>query len=124
MREGGRVLLVSSGVCAPGNNVPGSFGYKVTKAALNQFGRALAQEIRDRGIVVVAVSPGPTDTAMLRASFTAGRTKLDPSNARPARESARAMLATVEAATVETSGSFFDADGRPYSGPDGLPPSA
>ena len=33
------------------------------------------------------------------------------------------MLNTVEQATLDTSGSFWDAEGPPYAGPDGLPPS-
>jgi NAD(P)-dependent dehydrogenase (short-subunit alcohol dehydrogenase family) len=122
MRPGSRILLVSSGVVAPGTSVPGSFGYKVTKAALNQFGRALAQELRDREIVVATVTPGPTNTAMLRASHAAGRTKFNPADAPEPSESARRMFDILEAATLETSGSFWNFTGDAYLGPDGLPP--
>jgi NAD(P)-dependent dehydrogenase (short-subunit alcohol dehydrogenase family) len=123
MDTGSRVLLVSSGVVAPGNNVPGSFGYKVTKAALNQFGRALAQELRSREIIVATVTPGPTNTAMLRASHAAGRTVFDPADAPEPRVSARRLLDVVEAATLETSGSFWNFTGDAFLGPDGLPPA-
>lgn len=123
MSSGSRIALVSSGVAAPGLNVPGSFGYKVTKAALNQLGRALAHELADRGIIVAIVTPGPTNTAMLRASFEAGRTRFDPGQAPDARESAGRMLAVIDAATLETSGSFWSHTGGIYVGPDGLPPA-
>jgi NAD(P)-dependent dehydrogenase (short-subunit alcohol dehydrogenase family) len=124
MGAGSRILLVSSGVSAPGPRPAGSFGYKVTKAALNQFGRALALELVQREIVVAIVSPGATNTAMLRASFDAGRTAFDPSQAPEPRVSAQCMLDVVESATVETSGSFWNFTGEAYTGPDGLPPTA
>ena len=124
MHPGSRILLVSSGVTAPGLNVPGSFGYKVTKAALNQFGRALAHELASREIAVAVVSPGPTNTAMLQMSYAAGRTRLDPAEAPGPLESAARMLGVVGAVTLETSGSFWAHTGEVYSGPDGLPPAA
>jgi NAD(P)-dependent dehydrogenase (short-subunit alcohol dehydrogenase family) len=123
MDAGGRILLVSSGVSAPGRNVPGSFGYKIAKAALNQFGRALAGELAERGILVAIVSPGPTNTALLRASFESGRTKFDPSDAPEPRESAARLLGVLESLTPESSGSFWSHLGEAYLGPDGAPPA-
>lgn len=123
MREGSSVLLVSSGISAPGPHIPGSLAYKVTKGALNHFGRSLAGELRPRGIVVAIASPGPTNTAMLRASYEAGRTRFDPGDAPEARESAQRLLAAVAGATLENSGSFWAHNGELYLGPDGAPPA-
>ena len=44
---------------------PGASFYAASKAAIEQFTKALAKEIGGRGITVNAVSPGFTDTAML-----------------------------------------------------------
>jgi NAD(P)-dependent dehydrogenase (short-subunit alcohol dehydrogenase family) len=123
MEAGSRIALVSSGAAAPGPNAAGSFGYKVTKAAVNQFGRSLAGELAPRGIVVAIVNPGPTNTDLLRMSFDAGRTAFDPAGAPSPDETAARMLATVAAATLETSGSFWNHTGGVYVGPDGLPPA-
>jgi NAD(P)-dependent dehydrogenase (short-subunit alcohol dehydrogenase family) len=124
LRAGSRIALVSSGASAPGPNTAGSFGYKVTKAAVNQLGRSLASELREREIVVAIVNPGPTNTALLNMSFAAGRTRFDPSTAPDARESAARMLGTIAAATLETSGTFWNHTGGVFAGPDGIPPSS
>jgi NAD(P)-dependent dehydrogenase (short-subunit alcohol dehydrogenase family) len=116
-------MLVSSGASAPGPSAAGSFGYKITKAAVNQFGRSLARELAARGIIVAIVNPGPTDTGLLQMSFAAGRTAFDPSTAPSAGETAARMLATLADATPETSGSFWNHTGGVYLGPDGLPPA-
>jgi NAD(P)-dependent dehydrogenase (short-subunit alcohol dehydrogenase family) len=124
MRAGSRIALVSSGASAPGPNVAGSFGYKVTKAAVNQFGRSLARELASREIIVAIVNPGPTNTALLRMSFDSGRTRFDPSGAPAADESAGRMLGTIGAATLATSGTFWNHTGGIYLDPDGIPPAS
>jgi NAD(P)-dependent dehydrogenase (short-subunit alcohol dehydrogenase family) len=124
MGAGSRIALVSSGASAPGPNAAGSFGYKVTKAAVNQFGRSLARELAPRGIVVAIVNPGPTRTGLLQMSFDAGRTSFDPAGAPSPDESAARLLGTIASATLETSGSFWNHTGGVYVGPDGLPPAA
>jgi NAD(P)-dependent dehydrogenase (short-subunit alcohol dehydrogenase family) len=123
MLPGARVLLVSSGASAPGPQLPGSFGYKATKAALNQLGRSLAHEVAARGILVAVVSPGPTNTALLHASYEAGRTTFDPSEAPDARTSATRLLDTMAATASASSGSFWAHTGEVYYGPDGYPPA-
>jgi 3-oxoacyl-[acyl-carrier protein] reductase len=59
-RPGGRVVLMSSGQhLAP---MAQELGYAVSKGALHQATRTLADELVDRGITVNTVNPGPTDT--------------------------------------------------------------
>jgi NAD(P)-dependent dehydrogenase (short-subunit alcohol dehydrogenase family) len=123
MRAGSRIALVSSGASAPGPSAAGSFGYKVTKAAVNQFGRSLARELAARGIVVAIVNPGPTRTDLLQMSFAAGRTAFDPAGAPSPGESAARLLGTIDAAPLESSGTFWNHTGGIYVGPDGLPPA-
>jgi NAD(P)-dependent dehydrogenase (short-subunit alcohol dehydrogenase family) len=122
MTAGSRILLVSSGAAKPGLNVPGSFGYKITKAALNQYGRLLAAELAPRGIVIAIVTPGPTNTDLNRRYYDEGLLTRNPSDMRSPAESARLMLDVAEAATLQTSGAFWSDSGEVLVGPDGVPP--
>lgn len=59
-RDGGRVILMTSGQhLAP---MTTEVAYAVTKGALHQATKTLADELIDRRITVNTVNPGPTDT--------------------------------------------------------------
>ena len=58
----GRIVNLSSVVARMGN--PGQTNYAATKAGIEGFTRALAQEVGSRGITVNAVAPGFIDTDM------------------------------------------------------------
>ena len=60
LRDGGRIVNISSGGTVTGG--PGAGLYLGAKAAVEQFGLALAKELGPRGIRVNAVLPGLTDT--------------------------------------------------------------
>lgn len=115
LEAGAKIALISSGVVnpyAPGRRTPAMYGYKMSKAALNEFAIALANELRARGIIVMVLDPGPMDTALLRRVFDAGCTSFDPR--RDGQDSdvvARALLGQIEVATLESSGRWFSADG-------------
>ena len=60
LRDGGRIVNISSGGTVTGG--PGAGLYLGAKAAVEQFGLALAKELGPRAITVNAVLPGLTDT--------------------------------------------------------------
>ena len=59
-RPGGRVVLMTSGQHL--GPMSGEVAYAISKGALHQATRTLADELIDRGITVNTVNPGPTDT--------------------------------------------------------------
>lgn len=63
LRDNGRIVAISTG--ATFTSGPNSGAYCGSKAALEQFTRALAKELGHRGITANTVSPGFTDTDML-----------------------------------------------------------
>lgn len=70
-RAGGRVLLFTSGQhLAPMSR---EVAYAVSKGALHQATRTLAEELADRGITVNTVNPGPTDTGWGLGDHEPGR---------------------------------------------------
>ena len=78
LRDGGAIILVGS--LASEKVLAGHAVYAGSKAAIGAFARSWAIELKDRGIRVNVLSPGPVDTAILdklgvppeeRASFTA-----------------------------------------------------
>lgn len=66
LRDGGRIINLSTlNTVVPG---PGIALYAASKAALEQFAAVAAREYGGRGITVNCVSPGATDTEMLRGA--------------------------------------------------------
>jgi 3-oxoacyl-[acyl-carrier protein] reductase len=63
MTDGGRIVSISTGGTVSAS--PTASIYAGSKAAVEQFTKALAKEIGGRGITVNVVSPGFTDTEML-----------------------------------------------------------
>jgi NAD(P)-dependent dehydrogenase (short-subunit alcohol dehydrogenase family) len=86
------------------NRLGGWYSYRASKAALNQFVRTAAIELRRSHpeAVCVALHPGTVDTR-LTAPFA--KTGLE---VRPPPEAARQLLAVIDALTAGDSGSFID----------------
>jgi 3-oxoacyl-[acyl-carrier protein] reductase len=68
MRDGGRIVNLSTANTALAG--PAVSVYAGSKAAVEQFTKVAAKELGGRGITVNAVSPGATDTELLRGSNT------------------------------------------------------
>lgn len=93
------------------NRLGGWYGYRASKAALNQFMRTLAVECQRSHpqLCITAIHPGTTDTSLSRP-FQA--------NVRPGRlykpsQSAARILQVVSDAKAEQSGHFINWDGKP-----------
>jgi hypothetical protein len=65
LRRSKRPAVINVASLAGRTPVPGSATYSATKFGLRAFGLALHEEIRDSGIKVASVSPGPIDTGFI-----------------------------------------------------------
>src|SRR5687767_7584466 len=63
LSDGGRIVNISTGLTHM--KFPGATAHMGSKAALEQYGKGLAQELAPRGITVNTVLPGFTDTGVL-----------------------------------------------------------
>ena len=66
--DGGTIVLTGSIVGIKG--FPAFSIYSATKAAVRNFARTWTTDLRDRGIRVNVVSPGPTNTFLLNEAFS------------------------------------------------------
>ena len=67
MRQGGSTILVSS--IANSKAMPSYTAYSASKAAIRSFARTWTLELKDRGIRVNTLSPGPVDTPIIDLQF-------------------------------------------------------
>jgi len=68
MPNGGAIVLNASIASIKG--IPAFSVYSATKAAVRSFARTWTMDLKDRGIRVNAVSPGPIETPLLKQSFS------------------------------------------------------
>jgi NAD(P)-dependent dehydrogenase (short-subunit alcohol dehydrogenase family) len=99
---GSKIGLITSRMGSISDNSSGgSYGYRMSKAALNAAGVSLAHDLRSQGIAVAILHPG-----FVRTDMTGGHGVLD------ASESARLLLQRLDQLTLETSGGFWHANGE------------
>jgi NAD(P)-dependent dehydrogenase (short-subunit alcohol dehydrogenase family) len=97
------IINITSQLGSIANNTGGSsYGYRASKAALNQFNRSLANELAPDGFRCVAIHPGWVRTDMGGPSATLS-----------VEESVRSMLGVIERLSREDSGKFLNYDGTP-----------
>jgi NAD(P)-dependent dehydrogenase (short-subunit alcohol dehydrogenase family) len=68
MRDGGTIILTGSDAGSKG--LAEMSVYSATKAAVRSFARTWTMDLKDRGIRVNVVSPGPIETPMIADAFT------------------------------------------------------
>ena len=93
------------------NRLGGWYGYRASKAALNQFMRTLAVECRRNrpGLCITAIHPGTTDTQLSRP-FQAN---VKAEKLYTTTQTAERILEVVMAGQPESSGRFVNWDGQP-----------
>jgi len=100
LHGGGKIGIVSSRVGSIEDNSSGSnYGYRCSKAAANMVGMNLRHDLAEDGIAIALLHPGLVATDM-----TGGR-GISPEDA------ARGLIARMDELTMETSGSFWHAEG-------------
>lgn len=100
MPRGGKMIAISSGMGSIADNSGGWVPYRTSKAALNMAWNSLAIEARDKGVAVVALSPGWVKTRMGGAGAEI-----------TAEESVTRMRALIERLDLDDSGHFLRRDG-------------
>lgn len=99
--EGSKVAIVTSLMGSMGDNGSGgSYGYRMSKAAVNAAGVSLARDLAGRGISVGLLHPG-----MVATDMTGGQ-------GISVEESAQGLLARIDELSPETSGRLWHQDGR------------
>jgi len=91
------------------NRLGGWYGYRASKAALNQFIRTLSNECRvsHPQAAVVALHPGTTDTALTQPF----QRNIDPQRLYTPEQTAQRLLQVIGGLTPGDSGHFFNWDG-------------
>jgi NAD(P)-dependent dehydrogenase (short-subunit alcohol dehydrogenase family) len=102
LRKGAKVGLITSRMGSIDDNTSGgSYGYRMSKAALNMAGKSLALDLRPVEVAVAILHPGMVKTDMVGAHG-----QVEPADA------ARGLLARLDELTLETSGGFWHANGE------------
>lgn len=97
-----KVVVITSRVGSIADNESGgSYGYRMSKAAVNMAGVTLAHELRERGIAVGLLHPG-----YVRTDMTGHRGFVD------ADESAAGLIARIDELDLDSTGSFRHANGE------------
>ena len=103
LHRGSKLALMTSRMGSIDDNTSGgSYGYRMSKVALNMAGRSLALDLRPRGIAVAILHPGFVSTRMVN---------FNPQGI-SAEQAVRGLLARIDALSLETSGTFWHANGE------------
>jgi NAD(P)-dependent dehydrogenase (short-subunit alcohol dehydrogenase family) len=98
----GKIALITSRMGSMGDNGSGgSYGYRMSKAALNAAGVSLARDLAGTGIAVAILHPG-----YVRTDMTRGHGNVD------ADTSAAQLVDRIDALTPANSGTFWHANGE------------
>ena len=102
LQSGSKVVIITSRMGSMADNTSGrSYGYRVSKAAVNMVGTNLAQDLAPEGIAVLLLHPG-----YVRTGMTGGRGNWE------ANEASQAMVTRIDELTLKQSGAFWHAEGQ------------
>lgn len=103
LQSGSKLGFITSRMGSMTDNTSGSaYGYRMSKAALNMAGVSLSLDVADLGVAVALIHPG-----YVRTDMTGGNGLISTT------ESAEGIVARMNELRMETSGSFWHAQGEP-----------
>ena len=101
--NGGKLALMTSRMASiDDNSSGGSYGYRMSKTALNSAGKSLAHDLSPRGIAVAILHPGLVSTRMIG---------FNPRGI-SAEQAVKGLLCRIDALSLATSGTFWHANGE------------
>jgi NAD(P)-dependent dehydrogenase (short-subunit alcohol dehydrogenase family) len=101
LHKGSKVVIVTSRSGSIGDNGSGhTYGYRMSKAAVNMAGVNLAIDLKPRGIPVLLLHPG-----MVKTDMGGGPGAVE------ARDAAARMVARIDELSLDTTGKFRHAEG-------------
>jgi len=102
LHKGSKVVMVTSRSGSIGDNGSGhTYGYRISKAALNMAGVNLALDLKPRGIPVLLLHPG-----MVKTEMGGGPQAVE------AKDAAARMVARIDELSLANSGQFQHAEGH------------
>jgi NAD(P)-dependent dehydrogenase (short-subunit alcohol dehydrogenase family) len=102
LAAGSKVFIITSRMGSiDDNSSGGSYGYRMSKAAVNIAGKSLSVDLRDSGIAVFLLHPGWVSTDMT------GQTGISVS------ESATGLIERMDTLELDQSGTFWHQEGYP-----------
>ena len=100
LEKGSKVFIVTSRMGSIDDNTSGgSYGYRMSKAAVNIAGKSLSVDLADEGIAVFLLHPGWVSTDMTGGTGIA------------VEESAAGLIRTMDRLEMDQSGSFWQQEG-------------
>lgn len=98
--NGSRVFIITSRMGSiDDNDSGGSYGYRMSKAAVNMAGKSLSIDLQDDGIAVFLLHPGWVSTEMTNHTGIA------------VEESASGLVARMDALDINQTGTFWHQEG-------------
>jgi NAD(P)-dependent dehydrogenase (short-subunit alcohol dehydrogenase family) len=102
MNEDSKIALITSRMGSIEDNTSGGrYGYRMSKAALNMFGKSLSFDLKDKKIAVAILHPGYVQTRMTDFS----------GNISP-KEAASGLVDRIENLNLDNTGSFWHSNGE------------
>jgi NAD(P)-dependent dehydrogenase (short-subunit alcohol dehydrogenase family) len=100
--KGSKVFIITSRMGSiDDNSSGGSYGYRMSKAAVNMAGKSLSVDLEEAGIAVLLLHPGWVATDMT------GQTGI------PVQESAQGLVRQMDRLGIEQTGTFWHQEGYP-----------
>jgi len=100
LQSGSSVFIITSRMGSIDDNTSGgSYGYRMSKAAVNMAGKSLSVDLKESGIAVFLLHPGWVSTEMT------GQTGI------PAGDSARGLIERMDTLDISQTGTFWHQEG-------------